>query len=280
MLMSGGRVEAHGNFDQSLNGDPGCNSSNFPASAGVSSSPRQEFVPSGTLVSSVGVCLGSAGGATVDIAVRSGTAGSPGSVLGVVAALPVPAGTTSFVHADFLSPLTVSAGGTYVIEVISSGDVAWLGSSGDEYAAGGTNAALGDLAFRSYLAPGAAVPTATNTVAAQPTSTATRAATRTPAATSTTAAGTSTAVPATVTPAAATGSTQLAAADVRPTGSTAAAVTGAAPMASGQAAAPVAGSGAMATRGGRIDAWVMVMVSIMALDGCLLVYVARRGQSG
>jgi hypothetical protein len=278
-LWSARPAGAHGNFDQSLNGDPGCNSSNFPVSTGVSSSPRQEFVPSGTLLSSVGVCLGSGTGATVDVHVRQGTAAAPGAIVGSKLGLLLAAGSPTFVHADFLpASLPVTQGATYVIEVLSAGDVTWLGSTDDQYAAGGTNAAVGDLAFRSYLDP--AAPTATATSApAQPTATSTHAPTNTPAATSVAATSTSTRIPATSTAAAGVVAQPTAGAP-RSAGGVApgSAASGVAPVASGQAA-PVAGSGTAASGDDRIGAMILLLAAAMVTNGCALIVVARRGRT-
>ncbi len=191
MLLVPATVTAHGDLDQVLDGDRGCNSFNFPASASSSGTPRQQFVPSGALISSVGVCLETAAaGESVDIVVRAGTIGAPGAVVGVFT-VSVPAGA-SFVHADFLSALPVTAGAPYVIEVAGTASIVWRGmpSSTDLYAAGSSSdAAIADFAFKSYLAPAApATPTAQ--------ATATRAPSRTPSLTPT---RTATAAP-TVTP--------------------------------------------------------------------------------
>jgi hypothetical protein len=279
-LGSASPVSAHGDFDQSLNGDPGCNSSNFPVSAGVSSSPRQEFVPSGTLLSSIGVCLGSGTGGTVDVHVRQGTAGSPGAIVGSKLGLALAAGAPTFLHADFLpASLPVTPGAKYVIEVISAGDVTWLGSADDQYAAGGTNAAVGDLAFRSYLDPTAPQPTATATSApAQPSATATRDATRTPAPTSAAATATSTRAPA------ATAAAGVVAQPTSgPAGGTGApaprgAAAGSAGAPSGQAAAPVAGSGTAASRRDLTGAMVLLLAAAMVANGSALIFVASRGR--
>lgn len=280
MLVSAGTVSAHGLLDQSLDGDPGCNSANFPVSAGVSPSPRQDFVPSGTLLSSVGVCLGSASGATVDVHVRQGTAAAPGPVVGSKLGLPLAAGAPAFVHADFLpASLPVTAGATYVIEIASAGDVAWFGSADNQYAAGGTNTVAGDLAFRSYLDP--AAPTATATSApAQPTATA-QPATNTPVATNAGATSTSTRVTSTATPAAGVLS-QPTSGPARntgagaPSGANSGSVPSRAGQAAGQSAAPLAGSGTRASGGNVGAAMVLLLTSAMVINGCALIYVAAR----
>jgi hypothetical protein len=195
---------AHGNLDQFLAGDPGCNATNFPESAPLDASRRQEFVPSGPKLSSVAVCLQSsaAGGTIVSIAVRAGTASSPGALIGALN-VTLPAGATTYMHADFPVPLTVSASTAYVIEVAQApGQIAWRGAPPgvDWYAPGQSSTSITDLAFKTFLEP-AAQPTATKTLPPPPTSiaatattaptkTATKVATRTttPAATPTLAA--------------------------------------------------------------------------------------------
>jgi hypothetical protein len=268
-------AHAHGSLDQTLDGDPGCNATNFPVSVGLSSAPRQEFVPSGTLLSSVGVCLGSGPGATVDIAVRSGTAGSPGGLVGVLGGVPVPAGTTSFIHADFLSPLIVNVGATYVIEVISTGDAAWLGSADNQYSAGNTNGGVGDLAFRSYIAPGAPPPTATSTPT-QPSPTRTREPARRPAATN--AAPSSTATRTSATATVATGVSPPPT-DAPPLTAPQNAAAAAAPTRSsnaGSAAAPVAGIGSPSATHHRADVIMALTLAATVANGAALVFVASR----
>jgi hypothetical protein len=169
---------AHGDLDQYLVGDAGCTAGNFPATADTSATPRQEFVPSGSLVSSIGVCITSSAVTSIDIAVREGSAGSPGALLGAKS-VTAPLGATTYVHADFPAPLPVTAGDGYVIEVSGNASVVWRGTNpGDDlYPAGDTNAAAGDLAFRSYLAPEPPTATATNP---PPTNTPTKGPTKTP----------------------------------------------------------------------------------------------------
>ena len=196
-LMSLALTTAHGNLDQYLAGDPGCNATNFPQSAPLDSSIRQEFVPSGTRLSSIGVCLQStaASGTIVSIAVREGSASSAGTLVGALN-VTAPAGSTTYVHADFPAALNVTSGGSYVIEVApASGQIVWRGAPDgvDWYPAGESSTAITDLAFRSYIVP--VTPTATNTSTNTPpaatstigpgTNTPTRTPTRTPTVTST-----------------------------------------------------------------------------------------------
>jgi hypothetical protein len=221
-LIAARETAAHGSLDQYLLGDPGCNATNFPQSAPLDATLRQEFVPSGASLSSIGVCLQStaASGTIVSLAVREGSALSPGSLVGALN-VTAPAGATAYVHADFPAALTIAAGDTYVIELApASSQIAWRGAPDgvDWYAAGSSNTSIADFAFRAYLAP--AAPTATNTpLATAPAATSTTAPTKTPTKSPTKTAtpiSTPTIAPATSTPELAATATAVTAAPTQP----------------------------------------------------------------
>jgi hypothetical protein len=178
---------AHGNVDQELQGGAGCNAFNFPASVVQDGGQRQEFVPSQSGLIAVDVCLlAEAGPTEVDVLVRSGTASAPGGVIGGGSTI---ANAAAYNHVDFAAPIPVTAGDTYVIELMTANGLAvgWLGSAPDVdlYAAGSSSApaVVGDFAFRTYSGtlPSTSTPPATKTAA--PTSTRTPASTRTASAT-------------------------------------------------------------------------------------------------
>ncbi|MEX2226291.1 MAG: hypothetical protein WEB52_07580 [Dehalococcoidia bacterium] len=177
------RVEAHGNIDQALQGNAGCNVLNFTASLTQGGGQRQEFVPSQPGLVAVDVCvLAEAGPTAVDVLVRTGTADAPGGVIGGGS---IVAGMSSYEHADFAVPIPVTPGQLYVIELATGNglEITWLGTPHDIdlYAAGASNASalVSDFAFRTYAGtlPATSTPAATKTAM----STKTRTPTNTPA---------------------------------------------------------------------------------------------------
>jgi hypothetical protein len=190
---------AHGNFDQSIEGDPGCNTSNFAASTTASSGQRQTFVPTGSQLISVALCV-SASAANTPLVVAIYTSG--GTLIGGGStannpSIPDAAGPpVRYVHVDFLQPYTVTPGATYIIENNSGTPITWYGTGAGSpysYCHGAPNtSAVGDYGFQSYLADSPAAsepcpepPTATsvpptNTAVPQSTNTAAPGATAVP----------------------------------------------------------------------------------------------------
>jgi hypothetical protein len=180
-LMQPGASLAHGDVDQTLQGDANCNVFNFPGSVTSAGGQRQEFVPTQPGLAAVDVCASPVSGPTeIDVIVRSGTVGAPGAVLGgasVVVANP------GYAHADFVSVIPLTPGQKYVIELASSLDITWHGMPFDAeiYPAGESNApdVVRDFAFRTYAGALPVQPTAT--VTRTPLATKTRAPSATPA---------------------------------------------------------------------------------------------------
>lgn len=190
---AGDRAAAHGNLDQQNVGGAGCHPVEFTHAQAGSGGMRQEFVPTGTGLSSVGVCVvADAPGTLLTLTIREGTIDAIGSAIGGLGNLAAPttvdgAGPDEdFTHSDFPAVIAVNAGQSYVIQVDATGPITWYGNpSGGPYpyAGGSSNAGAGvDLAFRTYLGV-AAPPAATNTATAIATATRTRTPTRTPTAT-------------------------------------------------------------------------------------------------
>jgi hypothetical protein len=144
--------------DQTLAGDPACNSTNFPGSQLTTSALRQEFVPSRPGVSAVDVCLQVVIPASVTVNIRTGTAASPGTTL--VSKSMTPSSGFSWLHLDLPSTANTVAGTKYVLEIPGLiGNIYWRvdcsGSCTDKYPAGGTNrasniGAAADFGFRTY----------------------------------------------------------------------------------------------------------------------------------
>lgn len=180
-------VLAHGDVDQTLQGDASCNVFNYPASVTSAGGQRQEFVPSQPGLAAVEVCVSPVAGPTeIDVIVRAGTVAAPGAVLGGASVVAANAG---YAHADFVTVIPVTPGQPYLIELASSLDVTWHGSPFDAeiYPAGQSNATgvVRDFAFRTYggALPAQATATMTRTAAATKTRapSATAAPSRTPA---------------------------------------------------------------------------------------------------
>lgn len=182
MLTLASSVRADGNLDQSLEGDPGCNTGNFAASVTAANGQRQSFVPTGSLLTAVSLCVSAAAPNTpliVAIYMQGGALVGGGST----ASNPIPdaAGPpVRYVHVDFLQPYTVTPGATYVIENLSGVPITWYGTAAGSpysYCHGAPNTtAVGDYGFQTFLADGPAgsaacpAPPPTNTpVPAQPT---------------------------------------------------------------------------------------------------------------
>jgi hypothetical protein len=165
--MRPGAALAHGNVDQSIPGDPGCNTSNFPVSATANGGLQQTFVPTGTHLSSVAVCVSTPGASPVGVnaIVRdsNGTIIAGGSSLNPLAGFTpeqAPAGAPAgdYVHIDFLSPggVTVTPGATYILEIAGGEDITWYGTNGTpsyyEYCFGSANAAgVVDFGFEARV---------------------------------------------------------------------------------------------------------------------------------
>jgi hypothetical protein len=163
-IWSAGAVEraafAHGIEDQTLSGDTVCTANNFPLEVPVADEPRQEFVPSGTLVTAIEMCGGSSINTTIDILIREGSAEHPGEIL-AVKTVPISIIGAWLSHADFIVPVPVKAGKRYVIEIHAPTGVFWRGSDVDRYPAGKSNVTSGDLQFTSFIEVGSqAAPTA------------------------------------------------------------------------------------------------------------------------
>jgi hypothetical protein len=156
---SAGVAGAHGNIDQTLEGDPGCNTGNFAASVTGPTGQRQQFVPTGTLLSSVGLCVSAPVDGTplvIAIYAAGGVLIGGGSSISN-ASLPDSAGpVVRWVHVDFLQPLTVTPGQPYIIENVSGASITWYGTGAGSpysYCHGAPNtSAIGDFAFQSYTA--------------------------------------------------------------------------------------------------------------------------------
>lgn len=184
LLLSASTAHAHGNLDQALDGDPGCNTSNFPASVTAAGGQRQSFVPTGAALSSIGLCLSaSSPGTDLVIGVRTagGTLIGGGSSLGNIT-VPDSAGpAVRYVHVDFASPLPVTPGASHIIEIQSGATLTWYGTSAGspyDYCHGApNNSAVQDFAFHAYTADAPAgsaacpAPPATNTPVPPPTNT-------------------------------------------------------------------------------------------------------------
>lgn len=180
---------AHGNIDQYIDGDPGCNTSNFAGAVTANGGQRQSFIPTGTLLSSVGLCV-SAAASNTNLTV--GIYG-PGGLIGGGSSLSNPSIVDSvgppvrYVHVDFLQPITVSPGALHTIEIQSGATITWYGTASGSpytYCHGAPNSsAVGDFGFHTYVADAPAgsapcpePPTATpapptNTPIPQPTNT-------------------------------------------------------------------------------------------------------------
>jgi hypothetical protein len=174
-LAGASRISAHGNVDQALQANAGCNVLNFTASVTQGGGQRQEFVPSQPALVAVDVCvLAEAGPTEVDVRIRSGTAAAPGGVIGGGS---VVANILAYEHVDFAAPIQVTPGQPYVIELATANGLAvtWLGNPSDIdlYASGSSNepAAVSDFAFRTYAGTLPATATAPPTKTAQPTKT-------------------------------------------------------------------------------------------------------------
>jgi hypothetical protein len=129
---------AHGNFDQALDGDPGCNTTNFAASTTAASGQRQSFVPTGSLLISVALCVSAAANNTplvVAIYTEGGSLVGGGSTASNPS-IPDAAGpAVRYVHVDFIQPYTVTPGATYIIENVSGVPITWYGTAtGSPYA--------------------------------------------------------------------------------------------------------------------------------------------------
>jgi hypothetical protein len=114
-------AQAHGTQDQTLIGNPDCNTANFPGFLLTTTALRQEFVPQRGGLGAVDLCLNippNPNGTTAnfDVNIREGTAGSPGEIKGFVKNIQ-PAAGTGFVHVDFGSAVSTDPGTKYVIEI-------------------------------------------------------------------------------------------------------------------------------------------------------------------
>ena len=282
-------VVAHGNIDQYIEGEPGCNTSNFAGAVTANGGQRQSFIPTGALLSSVGLCVSAAASNTNLIVGIYG----PGGLIGGGSSLSNPSIVDSvgppvrYVHVDFLQPITVSPGALHTIEIQSGATITWYGTTSGSpysYCQGAPNSsAVGDFGFLTYVADSAAgsapcpePPTATpvpatNTPIPQPTNTPVPGVTNSP--TNTPALGETT-VPQ---PTSATGVT--AGGEQPPvTGSAPAPAGGAAgntsqPSASGGQALPNAGGGEQHSRDRRV--WIASAVFIAA-GGTLFTLGRRR----
>jgi hypothetical protein len=263
-ILSPGVASAHGNLDQSLAGDPGCNTTNFDASVTGASGQRQSFKPTGSALSSVAICVSAPADTPIVVAIYGGA-----GVLGGGSSASNPAGSeyanpsVKWVHVDFISPLPVTPGQTYIIENQTGSTVTWYGTTSASpytYCHGEPNtAAVVDYGFHAFVADAPAAsppcpdPTPTNTTVPLPTSTP-QPPTTTPAPGETVAPAASTPVPG-ETIAAATGA-DSAPAGTLPADSGAPSGGSAAPSASAPATSgrtlPASGSGPAGEPGGTI----------------------------
>lgn len=173
---------AHGNIDQSLAGDPGCNTTNFAASVTAASGQRQSFVPTGAQLASVALCVSAASTTPLVVAIydAGGTLIGGGSTANNPS-IPDAAGPpVRYVHVDFVQPYSVTPGATYTIENVSGVPITWYGATASSpytYCLGAPNtSAVVDYAFQSFLADSPAAspacePTPTNTPPPAPTNT-------------------------------------------------------------------------------------------------------------
>jgi hypothetical protein len=125
---------------------------NFPQTFDASLTPRQEFLPGGTELSSLVVCAGSTipAGTTLVVVVREGTAEEPGDVLAEGEA-PISEITAWPAHVDFAPVVRLHRDERYVIELRAPSGVFWRGADEDRYCAGASSVTPGDLAFETYL---------------------------------------------------------------------------------------------------------------------------------
>lgn len=194
-LLSPAPAGATGNLDQTLPGNPGCSTFNFPTAETSSGHMRQEFVPRGDALASLDVCVSAASATVVTVSVLTGSASSPGSLLASVQAN-LSSSSPTYLHVE-LGSVPVTAGDTYVIDVQGGSAVSWYGNAPGgiyPYDPGISNAcpAIESFAFRTFIVGeqtvgqssavkrcGAAA-TPTPPATATPTRTATPSPTRTP----------------------------------------------------------------------------------------------------
>lgn len=158
-------AEAHGIPDQTLAGDPGCIAAALKGEASSAAVLRQEVVPAAADIVGVDICVTVTTTATFNLALRPGTAASPGAVLNS-ATISSGATGTNWLHAEFTATTPVTPGSTYVIEITGIGALFKVrGTCGttvtatcttqqnpDMYPAGVTNvpADVDDFAFRTF----------------------------------------------------------------------------------------------------------------------------------
>ncbi len=285
LLFAPDSAMAHGNIDQYIDGDPGCNASNFAGSVTANGGQRQTFIPTGTLLSSVGLCV-SAAASNTNLTV--GIYG-PGGLVGGGSSLSNPSIIDSvgppvrYVHVDFLQPITVSAGALHTIEIQSGATITWYGTASGSpytYCLGAPNSsAVGDFGFHTYVAdaPGNSAPcpeppTATpapptNTPIPQPTNTPAPGVTNSP--TNTPAPGETVAPQ----PTAPTGDDQPPPTGAAPSPAGGAAGNTSQPSAGGSQGLPNAGSGEQHSRHDR--AWLL-STAVLTAAGSAFLFAGRR----
>ena len=212
-------ASAHGIIDQQHDGTGSYPTIDFFEPIG------QEFTPALTPMVAADVELttaNAAGDANITLWVRDATI--DGAILGEVTQL-VPEGPTSpavevFVHFDLPTPITLTPGQTYVLEIETDNVThAWASGGIDDYPGGekivnGNVTPTGDFSFRTYYQATTSTPTAS------PPTTATPSPTPTPAPTPTATPAPGTTSVATPTPSAAAGGagpSELPATGARPT---------------------------------------------------------------
>jgi hypothetical protein len=205
-LSAIGDAAAHGALDQALANDQvACDPFVFPASITQDGGQAQSFVPTQPMLAAVELCMRAESGPTnVTVRIRSGSADSPGGVLGGAT---IVSDTQKWEHVDFAAPIVLTPGESYVIELATDAglQVTWYGNPHEieMYADGESNATstVRDFAFRTFASAVTVTPTATVTKTATPTKTRTPSATPTRSATSTPLpSSTTTVVPETATP--------------------------------------------------------------------------------
>ncbi len=182
---SGNAVGTPAVLDQSLTGNPACNSTNFRATASSTGAIRQEFVPEASDLVVVALCLNVSPNTLINLNVRGGTVASPGSILATTSTTTGPSTNgTQWISFSLPAPLTTTPGTKLVLELPSSETVAWRGTcaelvgncvsvDSDLYPSGVSSVAyVGDFAFQTYTGlPSTATPTSTASPTASPTST-------------------------------------------------------------------------------------------------------------
>lgn len=177
-----------GTLDQTLTGNPDCDTANFRGSTSWPYPLQQEFVPAVEYLTGADVCVYAAGSHLITVNIRSGDLSTPGAIL-TSASVSGVGDQAQWAHVDF-EPLALTTGETYLLEIPDSFNFQWRGTcwqiagscvsiDPDLYPAGAASEGGGDFGFRTYATDQLPTPTATAT------STSTATATLTPTPTST-----------------------------------------------------------------------------------------------